>query len=77
MPRRDTCGACGDAHVLPGSYVFARPSQCTCGAGPYDAVTLHDACCDTVPCPFCQLLRRSAPWPLFTWNFRGASSRGR
>ena len=58
MFRRDTCGVCQDTHVLPGRAVFGRVSECTCGAGSYDLKTLHDAGCDTVPCPFCQLLSR-------------------
>lgn len=63
MFRRDTCGVCNDAHALPGAFAFGRDSECTCGAGPYDDWTLHDPGCDTVPCPFCQLLYRGALRP--------------
>jgi hypothetical protein len=58
VPRR-YCAPCAGFHVLPGGYVFGRGTACTCGAGPVDELTLHTVDCDTVPCPFCQLLNES------------------
>ena len=54
------CGVCDGDGFLSADYVFAREPVCTCGAGPYDEWTLHSPDCDTVPCPFCQLLDDSA-----------------
>lgn len=47
------CSLCGGYQWISGDYVFGRPSSCTCGAGPYDALTLHSRDCDSVPCPAC------------------------
>lgn len=58
--RRHYCDVCASTRWVSGSYVFNRGTVCTCGAGPYDELTLHDGACDSVPCPFCQLLNGCA-----------------
>lgn len=51
------CSVCDGFGTVPRSAVFLPALRvCTCGAGPFDEMTLHDVHCDTVPCPFCQLL---------------------
>jgi hypothetical protein len=60
LPRRRHCDVCGDDGFVPADCVFDRDTACTCGAGPVDAWTLHAPECDTVPCPFCQLLGEAA-----------------
>lgn len=60
LPRRRHCDVCGDQEILLGAVVYRRYTVCTCGAGPVDAWTLHTPECDTVPCPFCQLLGEAA-----------------
>jgi hypothetical protein len=54
--RRHHCDVCSALGTVPAGPVFGRGPQCTCGAGPFDELTLHAGDCDTVPCPFCQLL---------------------
>lgn len=49
------CAVCDGYGTVPRSTVLNRAPVCTCGAGAYDELTLHDVHCDTVPCPFCQL----------------------
>ena len=53
------CPVCEGFGTVPRSLV---PSSriCTCGAGPVNELTLHDVHCDTVPCPFCQLMPENA-----------------
>jgi hypothetical protein len=51
------CNVCdGFKTLIAEAYLPGHEPVCTCGAGPLDKVTLHDVNCDTVPCPFCQLL---------------------
>lgn len=60
LPRgRRHCGACSGEGTIPGSFAFGRERHCTCAAvpGKIPQMTLHAAACDSVPCPFCQLLR--------------------
>lgn len=49
------CFVCEGYGTIPAGKIFTRSPRCTCGAGWYDELTLHDIHCDTVPCPFCQL----------------------
>lgn len=53
------CDVCDGYQTVPADTVFERDRVCTCGAGPLDAMTVHDGECDTVSCPFCQLLDES------------------
>jgi hypothetical protein len=55
-PASSPCAPCEGYGTVPGAEVFLRDPDCTCGAGDYDDLTFHDIACDTVPCPFCQLL---------------------
>jgi heterodisulfide reductase subunit B len=57
---QEHCAVCDGDGVLSGSYIFARSTVCTCGAGPVNELTLHAADCDTVPCPFCHLSLKEA-----------------
>jgi hypothetical protein len=59
LPRRRRCDVCVDTHFVSNCYVYAREAQCTCGAGD-DELAFHTVSCDSVPCPFCQLLT----WPI-------------
>lgn len=54
---RPFCAVCDGLGWLNGWYVYDRDLVCTCGAGPADELTLHAGDCDSVPCPFCPLLR--------------------
>lgn len=49
------CAVCEGYGTLPCAEVYLRDPVCTCGAGEFDELTLHDIDCDTVPCPFCPL----------------------
>lgn len=51
----DGCTVCEGTGFLPRQWVTGL-RECTCGAGPLDELTLHAAGCDSVPCPFDQLL---------------------
>lgn len=54
---RERCAACDDTGFIAAAGVLGRDPVCTCGAGaPGDEMTLHAVECDSVPCPFDQLL---------------------
>jgi hypothetical protein len=54
------CAVCDGEEWLSGSYVYDRAPVCTCPAGSRDdEMVLHTPDCDSVPCPFCQLLDES------------------
>jgi hypothetical protein len=54
------CAVCDGEEWLSGSYVYNRDPVCTCAAGSRDdELVLHAPDCDSVPCPFCQLLGES------------------
>ena len=60
MPFKDSsrysCAVCGGYEWISRDYVWpARGLHCTCGA-PGGLASLHAVDCDSVPCPFCQLL---------------------
>jgi len=45
---------------LSGGFAYARAPVCTCPVGSRDNdLVLHAPDCDSVPCPFCQLLNES------------------
>jgi hypothetical protein len=47
------CAVCEGYGTVQRSYVFGDDPVCTCDAGEFDELTLHDPHCDTVPCPCC------------------------
>lgn len=54
--RSGGCAVCdGDGTVMATWAYKRRVRACTCGAGDGQLV-MHDYRCDTVPCPFCQLV---------------------
>jgi hypothetical protein len=62
VPRK-YCAVCEDFGSVPSGWVYASPGiNCTCGAVPDELaeLTFHDPQCDTLPCPFCQLLETPA-----------------
>jgi hypothetical protein len=53
------CSVCNDTGFISISFFGKRPAVCTCGAGsPSDGMTLHAVWCDSVVCPFDQLLSK-------------------
>jgi hypothetical protein len=60
LPGRNVrCAVCEDFGSVPSGWVYNAPGiNCTCGAAPGELpeLTFHDVQCDTLPCPFCQLL---------------------
>jgi hypothetical protein len=52
------CDVCDGLKSVLADILFERDRVCTCGVTLHDIpeLTLHDVDCDTVPCPFCQLL---------------------
>lgn len=54
------CSVCCDTGWVSISFFGKRAPVCTCGAGPYDELTLHAPECDSVRCPFDQLMSEAA-----------------
>ena len=53
---RALCSVCEGYGIVARAEVYLRDPVCDCGAGPYDELTLHAPDCDSVPCPFDQLI---------------------
>ena len=66
MPYTDSsryyCDVCDGLSSVPADVLYRRDRVCTCGVTPHfiPQLTLHADDCDTVPCPFCQLLDEPA-----------------
>lgn len=57
---RSGCSVCNDTGWVSISFFGKRAAVCTCGAGPCDELTLHAPECDSVRCPFDQLMSEAA-----------------
>lgn len=50
------CAVCDDYKRVMAGPVLQRHISCDCGRG-NDPEVMHPVTCDTLPCPFCTLLR--------------------
>lgn len=58
---RGHCDVCDDNGYLVASTIPGAPVVCVCHVGSFDnEMELHDVQCDSVPCPFCQLIGTDA-----------------